>query len=328
MDVLQMKKILLILLSFVAAFAVSEIIVSKIVKYPKRTSSVKYVFLPDFAGFETLKLKEPHSKFWSVEGGNRVFEYNNLSVTGSDMYPDDKSKLIYVLGDSYVEASSVPAEQTGVSVFQSALNKIDTNLKVFNGSFPNSDPFTLWFRTMFFEKWYRPEYVILLVTHLDLLDMNMQRHPDTLNFTVPENFGSVIPESKSERYLDVFRKRFAVFNLISTSISAAGAKGDRFRNGLDEVYTKNLAASIPKFRECLLKYKNKFGEKFIVVSLEVNEEKNKVIYDACAELGINYANKKLLTPENQWAKGQHLNAKGNKEFGEFLYDTFIRFYKK
>lgn len=321
-----MKKFIIILIALAAAFAVSEIIVSGIIKYPKRTSSVKYVFLPDFAGFEILKLKEPHSKFWSVEGGNRVFEYNNLSVTGNDMYPDEKSKLIYVLGDSYVEASSVPAGQTGVSVFQNELNKIDTNLKVFNGSYPNSDPYTLWFRTMFFEKWYKPEYAILLVTHLDLLDMNMQRHPDTLNFSVPENFGSVIPESKGERYFDVLRKRSSVFNLISTSISSASAKSNK--NKIEDVYKNGLDRSIPKLKACLMKFKEKFGEKFTVVCLEVNGDKNKILSDVCAELKINYANKKLLTPENQWGKGTHLNAKGNKEFGEFLYDTFIQFYKK
>ncbi|MCE1165669.1 MAG: hypothetical protein LWX07_09740 [Bacteroidetes bacterium] len=321
-----MKKTIIILAAFAAAFFMSEFVVSKIIKYPKRTSSVKYVFLPDLRGFEILKLKEPYSEFWSVEGENKVFKYNNLSVTGNDMYPDEKSKLIYVLGDSYVEASSVPAEQTGVSVFQKELNKIDTNLKVFNGSYPNSDPYTLWFRTMFFERWYKPEYVILLVTHLELMDMNFQRHPDTLDFTVPENFGKVIPDSKSERYFDVLRKRFSVFNVISTGISIAGVKSSK--NKLEDIYRSDLDKSVQKLKACLLKYKEKFGDKFTVVCLEIDESKNKIISDACAEVNVNYANKKLLTPENEWTKGQHLNAKGNEEFGEFLYDTFIRFYKK
>jgi hypothetical protein len=327
MAVLQMKKIIIILLGLVFAFIVSEIIVSKIVGYPKRTNSVKYVFLPGVGGFENLKFKEPYSKFWTVEGGNKVYAYNNLRVTGRDVYPDEKSSLIFVLGDSYVEAASVPADSTGVTVFQDELNKLDTNLKVLNVGYPNSDPYTLWFRTMFFEKTYKADYVILLLTHLDLLDQNMQRHPDTLNFAVPENFGEIVPQSKSDKFFDIFRKRSAVFNLLSTSLSVAGAKKE-INDGVSNEYVKDLGKSMKKLRDCLIRYKEKYGDKFIVVSLEVNDEKNKVMADVCDSLKIIYANKKLLTHENQWGKGSHLNYKGNKEFGKFLFEIFMRYYKK
>ncbi|MDD5360556.1 MAG: hypothetical protein PHN88_00375 [Ignavibacteria bacterium] len=322
-----MKKIIIILLGLVFAFIVSEIIVYKIVGYPKRTDSVKYVFLPDFKGFENLKFKEPYSKFWTVEGGNKVYSYNNLRITGRDVYPDDKSTLIFVLGDSYVEAASVPADSTGVTIFQNELNTIDTNLKAINIGYPNSDPYTLWFRTMFFEKTYKADYVILLLTHLDLLDQNMQRHPDTLNFAVPENFGEVIPQSKSDKFFDIFRKKSAVFNLLSTSMSVAGSKKD-VSDGISDEYVKDLNRSMKKLRDCLLRYQEKFGDKFIVVSLEVNDEKSKVMSDVCDSMKINYADRKLLIPENQWGKGSHLNYKGNREFGKFLFEIFMRYYKK
>jgi hypothetical protein len=327
MAVLQMKKTIIVILALSFAFALSEFIVSVIVGYPKRTASVKYVFLPGFKGFENLKFKEPYSKFWTVEGGNKVYRYNNLRVTGRDVYPDEKSTNIFVLGDSYVEAASVPSESTGVTVFQNELNKIDTNLKVLNLGYPNSDAYTLWYRTMFFEKSFKPDYVILLLTHLDLVDQNLQKHPDTLDFSVPENFGSVIPQSKGEKFFDMFRKRSAVFNLISTSISVAGAKKEN-SDGINDVYVKDLDKSMKKLRACLQRYKDKFGDKFIVVSLEINDEKNKVMADVCESMKINYSNKKLLIPDNQWEKGQHLNVNGNKAFGEFLYETFIKFYKK
>ena len=317
-----MKKFFIILSALVLAFFASEFILHNVLKYPKRTASVKYSFIPGFPGFEVLKLKEPHSEFWSVEGGNKVYKYNNLRVTGNDMYPDEKSKLIYVLGDSYVEAASVPPESTGVSVLQKHLNTIDTNLKVFNGAYPNSDPYTLWFRTLFFEKWYKPDYVFLLLTHLDLLDLNLQKHKDTLDFRIPENFGNILPESKSDRYFDVFRKRFAVFNLISHSISITGVKNEKIRNTIQDVYVKDLDKSIEKLKACLIKFREKFGDRFTVVSLEVDEGKSKTIADVCASVGVAYANKKLLVSENQWEKGQHLNEKGNREFGDFLFELF------
>jgi len=317
-----MKKFFIILSALLLAFIASEFLFHNVLKYPKRTSSVKYSFIPGFPGFEVLKLKEPHSEFWSVEGGNKVYKYNNLRVTGIDMYPDSSSKLIYVLGDSYVEAASVPPESTGVSVLKRHLNTIDTNLKVFNGAYPNSDPYTLWFRTLFFEKWYKPDYVFLLLTHLDLLDLNLQKHKDTLDFRIPENFGGVLPESKSDRYLDVLRKRFAVFNLISHSISTAGVKNETVGNNIGDVYVKDLDNSMEKLKKCLLKFREKFGNRFVVVSLEVDEAKSRIMADVCASVGVAYANRKLLVPENQWEKGQHLNEKGNREFGDFLFELF------
>ncbi|HWQ82199.1 MAG TPA: hypothetical protein VN514_08000 [Ignavibacteria bacterium] len=321
-----MKKFLIILSALVLAFYASEFILHNILKYPKRTASVKYAFISGIPGFEVLKLKEPHSDFWSVEGGNKVYKYNNLSVTGIDMYPDEKSKLIYVLGNSYVEAASVPPESTGVSVLQKHLNTIDTNIKVFNAAYPNSDPYTLWFRTLFFEKWYKPDYVFLLLTRLDLLDLNLQKHKDTLDFRTPENFGNVLPESKSDRYLDVLRKRFAVFNLISQSISTAGVKNERINSNIDDVYVKDIEKSMEKLKKCLIKFREKFGDRFTVISLETDEAKSRIMADVCESVGVVYANKKLLVSENQWEKGQHLNEKGNREFGDFLFELFKNLY--
>jgi hypothetical protein len=323
-----MKKFIIIILSLLFAFVVSELILNKIVGYPKRTAYIRYVFLPQVSKFEYMKFKEPHSKFWSVEAGNKVFEYNNLCVTGKDVNLTDKSRIIYVLGDSFVEAASVPPESTAVSVFQDQLDKYDSNLKALNVGYPNSDPYTLYFRAAFFEKNYKPEYVCLLVTHLDLLDMDFQRHSDILDFHFPENFGAVIPESKTDRFLDFFRKRSAVFSLFSASLSVSGEKKDKDITSISSVYKNDLLNSMRKFKDCLLKFKEKYGEKFWVLSLEVNDEKNKTISDACESIGVNYANKKLLTPEYLWGKETHLNIKGNKVFGEFLYETFIQFYKK
>jgi hypothetical protein len=322
-----MKKIIISILALILAFFVAEFILYKIIGYPKRTDSIKYVFLPNVKGFENLKLKEPHTKFWSVEGGNNVFQYNNLSVTGKDVYPDANSKIVFVLGDSFVEAASVSPDSTGVSVFQNELNKLDTNIKAINIGFPNSDPYTLWYRTMFFEKSYKPDYVILLVEHLDLLDLYMKTHPDSLDFSTPENFGSIISESKSEKFFGIFRKRSAVFNLFSLCLSIEKTKKEDTKIPSSE-NNKDLEKSMRKFRDILIKYKEKFGDKFLLVSLEVNDDKIKIISDVCDSVKINFAHKKLMLPENLWGEYTHFNNKGNKEFGEFLYESFIRFYKK
>ena len=103
-----------------------------------------------------------------------------------------------------------------------------------------------------------------------------------------------------------------------TSSGPLGIRGIRLINDIDLVVDNELWQTLKK----------KYGEKFWVLSLEVNDEKNKTISDACESLGVNYANKKLLTPEYLWGKETHLNIKGNKVFGEFLYETFIQFYKK
>lgn len=322
-----MKKFIILIFAIIFAFLASEFVIYNIVGYPKRTEFIKYSFLPTVKGFEILKYREPHTKYWTVEGGNKIYQYNNLSVTGRDVYPDDKSTLIFVLGDSFVEASSVPPDSNVNSIFQDKLNSLDTNLKVINLGFPNSDPYTLWFRTMFFEKSLKPEYVILLVTDLDLLDLHMQRYKDTLDFSIPDKFATIIPHSKSENFFGFFRKRFSVLNLISASLSVEGSRegGEKY---LDKNTVRNYNESLKKFYDCLLKYKEKFGQKFIVVSLEADGGKNNRIVQVCDSLEIKYSNKKLLTKEYLWGEGYHLNNKGNKEFGTLLYETFIQVYKK
>lgn len=322
-----MKKFIIIILALILAFFVSEFILYKIIGYPKRTESTRYVFLPNLRGFETLKLKEPYSKYWSVEGGNNVYWYNNLCITGRNVFPDAKSKIIFVLGNSFVEAASVPPDSIGVSVFQNKLNSLDTNIKALNIAFPNHDPYTLWFRTMFFEKFYKPDYVILTAEQFFLLDLSMKSHSDTLDFTIPENFGSIIPKSKSEKFFDVFRKRFSIFNLFSLSLNLQKTNNKDTKIPSNE-NGKDLEKSMRKFSDILIKYKEKFGERFLLVSLEVNDDKTKIISDVCDSLKINFAHKKLMFQENLWGDCKHFNNKGNKEFGEFLYESFIRFYKK
>lgn len=68
------------------------------------------------------------------------------------------------------------------------------------------------------------------------------------------------------------------------------------------------------------------GKRRDTLTLEADEEKSKIMADVCASVGVAYANKKLPVSENQLEKGQHLNEKGNREFGDFLFELFKNLY--
>ena len=145
-----MKKLIIILFAFILAFAMTEIIVSKIAGYPKKKGQKKFIYAPHIYNNEVLKWKAPYTEYWTVEGNNKVYRYNNLGLPGKDVFINDSSKVVFMLGDSFLEAMQVPPEKMAVSEFGKLLE--GTEFKPLNLGAPNNDAYILWFRSNFFEK--------------------------------------------------------------------------------------------------------------------------------------------------------------------------------
>ena len=79
-----------------------------------------------------------------------------------------------MLGDSFLEAMQVPPDKMAVSVFAGLLK--NSNTVPLNLGSPNNDAYILWFRTNFYEKYYKPDYVCLMVTCLEVLALNFQNY--------------------------------------------------------------------------------------------------------------------------------------------------------
>ena len=319
-----MKKLLIILSALLLALAAAEIIVDKIVGYPKKIGQRKYTYATHIYNNEILKWKDPYTKYWTVEGNNKVYRYNNLGFPGSDLYINDSSKFIFMLGDSFLEALQVNPDKMAVSVFTNLLK--GTDIKPVNLGSSNNDPYILWFRANFYEKFFKPDYVCLFVTCFEILDLNFQTHKPPFDFSIPDNFGSVITESPAERFANIFRNNTALINLIANGSGYTNPRTTKLVQ--DSTGKVDFNKDVVLLRECLVKYKEKYGSKFFVVSIEPDEDNNKLLSDVCAGLNINYLRKNLLTNENILHGGSHLNELGNQKLGELFYDAFTEFYKK
>ncbi len=324
-----MKKLIIILFAFILSAVIAEIIINNIVGYPKITGQKKFVYATHIYNNEVLKWKAPFTEYWTVEGGNKVYRYNNIGFPGADVHLEENSKTIFVLGDSFLEAMQVPPEKMSVSVFADLLKNIDTNYKPLNLGAPNNDAYILWFRANFYEKYFKPDYVCLMVTCLEVLDLNFRNHTYPFNFSIPENFGAKIPESTLEKFVNVFRNNFASVNLVANGFKNFNSNQKEVPSILSEPSEhQEYNKDVEYLKECLIMFKNKYGDKFFVVSIEPEEENNKLLSAACDSLNIKYARKNLLVEENILKGGSHLNELGNLKLGELFYDTFIKFYKK
>jgi hypothetical protein len=329
MVVFQMRKMFIILFALLLSAVFVEIIINNIVGYPKVTGQRKFVYATHINNNEMLKWKSPFTKYWTVEGGNRVFSYNNIGLPGADVHLEEKSKIIFVLGDSFLEAMQVPPEKMSVSVFADLLRNTDTNYKPINLGASNNDAYVLWFRANFYEKYYKPDYVCLMVTCLEVLDLNFLNHTYPFNFSLPDNFGAQIPEGKLEKSFNVFRKQFASVNLVTNGFKVFNSSQKETPLTISESSEhKTYNKDVEFLKECLGKFKDKYGDKFFVVSIEPEEENNKLLSAACDSLNIKYARKNLLVEENIVKGGSHLNELGNLKLGELFNDTFVKFYKK
>jgi hypothetical protein len=323
-----MIKLLLILFAFILSVAFAETIINNIVGYPKKLGQRKFVFATHIYNNEVLKWKYPFTKYWTVEGGNRVYGYNNIGLPGADVHLEENSKIIFVLGDSFLEAMQVPPKKMSVSVFADLLRNIDTNYKPINLGSPNHDADILWFRTNFYEKYYKPDYVCLMVTCLEVLDLNFQNHTYPLNFSMPENFGNQINENRLEKFVNVFRKNLSSVNLIANGLNYNNTNSKNTPLLMpDTQSSKRYKISLGYLKECLKKYKDKYGDKFFVISIEPEEDNNKLLSSICDSLDVKYLSKSLLYEENILSGGSHLNELGNKKLGELFYDAFVKFYK-
>jgi hypothetical protein len=276
---------------------------------------------------EILKWKNPYTKYWTVEGGNKVYKYNNIGLPGSDVDINDSSKIIFMLGDSFLEAMQVPPDKMAVSVFAGLLK--NSNTVPLNLGSPNNDAYILWFRTNFYEKYYKPDYVCLMVTCLEVLDLNFQNYNAPFNFSLPDNFGNQINESRVEKFSNVFRNNLASLNLIANGLNNYNSKQ---KDVPEFLQTPNKPSEyfqiIDRLKECLVKYKEKYGNEFFVISMEPDDANNNLLSSLCQNLGIKYKRRNLLTEENILKGGSHLNEFGNQKLGELFYDAFTEFYKK
>lgn len=156
-----MKKFLIVLAAFLFSVIANELVVRFIIGYPAYGVEKSIEGIP-YPGQELMF--KPHSKYWSVEGGNKVFSRNNIGLQGSNVIVSNSSKYIFVLGNSFIKGAETEQSEIATSVFQSMLNPNFSKYQVINLGFYAHNPFQLWFIAQYFERIYPPAYVMLFST--------------------------------------------------------------------------------------------------------------------------------------------------------------------
>lgn len=316
-----MKKFLLVLLSIIFAFFLTELIIRYVAKYPDYGVESSILGVP-YSGKEfTYK---PHSKYWNVEGGNNVFSRNNLGFNGVDINPGAEFPKIFVLGNSFIKASEISPDKIATSVFHKKLSEEGSNFQVMNLGFYAHDPYQLYFLSQYFRAKYQPEAVILVIER----DYGawLGGHPQPLNFTLPPIFGHEETGLKFKLPL-FFRNNSAFINLLASAVKLSGGGNNESITDVSADENNLLTSDIKQLPEelktTILEFQKSYGEKFILVSIMPKESLNKELAEFCGKNNINcYTDMEVMTKQNRLNQNGHLNEIGNKLLGEKLYEYF------
>ena len=308
---------------FIVALVINEIILSLIIGFPKYGVEKKVMGIRKSEG-GIQNVYKPYSEFWNVEGGNKVFKRNNLGLPGADVKINDSSKLIYVLGDSYVEASQYSPDSIATSIFKNNLDSIYANNKlcVINLGCSGHDPYDLFFRSKYFESIYKPDYV-LLVLNRDFSDW-LVRHKKPFNFTIDDNsFQSV--NSNIMQIIMFCRNNSALFNLFvesnkkdvdKTIADVSESNTKKVENNFNNKDYSDLFEVLGRFNES---YNN-----FLVISIVTDEGFNLELEKFASGKNIKLTCENLIKPDYLIKGKGHLNIEGNRELGNLLTSAYVK----
>ena len=321
-----MKKILLLGLAALSALICTELIVAKVIGYP--TYGVEMKMMGIWGLDQPVNIFKPFSKYWTVEGGNKVYRRNNIGLPGINIKISKDSQFIFVLGNSYIEAYQLPPEKIAVSLMQQKLQKQYPEFQVLNLGASGHDPYDLYWRSNYFEQIYSPFFVILVVEAFPTKWLARYKYP--LDFSTKD----IVPKQYHSKVKDFARlvvNRSAFFNLLSeflkekdNDIQERAPKVPLVNNKQKEIDGKMEAA----FFECLKNFKLKYGERFSVISIIDNEGENSKIMNFCESNRIQMVKRNLYQRGNRIDGKGHLNAKGNSLLAESLYEAFVKYQKK
>ncbi len=161
-----MKKGLIVILGIVTALVMVELIVRFVIGFPISRGGEKYVFMPFDNVAKGIRVFGPYFEYWSVEGGNRKYRNNNIGLHSSDVDIENSQETIFALGSSFIDAQQVERDKTAVGVFQGLLNAQKSQYSVLNLGASGVDPYIALYRSLFFERFYKPDRVILITEGL------------------------------------------------------------------------------------------------------------------------------------------------------------------
>jgi hypothetical protein len=312
-----MRKTLIIVSALLFAFLAGELVIRYIIRYPVLGVKYKVHYRqgPDY----WTNVWKPYSRYWNVEGGNTVFQRNNLGLPGTNVSLNSKTKVA-VLGTSFLEAYQINPQHIAVSVFDNLLRKKGNDVGVYNLGYSGHDPFDLWFRLKYFENFCRFDNIILVIESDFANRWTRYRRP--LVFEPGNKFG-VINTSPAQICLTGLRNVSAFLSIVFRGLTAPKSE---FGTNTGIIQGERTLSFTPELAECLMKLQKEYGDRFALVTIMEQPGFNIMVENFCRKAGINYFNQPLFRPEIMIRGAGHLNEKGNQELGLVMFEAYEKFW--
>jgi hypothetical protein len=264
-------------------------------------------------GNKTTDIFKPYSEYSNFENGYRVNKRNNAGLPGLSVDTDTSNKFIFLLGDSFVHASQVESAEIASSVLQEKLKSL--KYSVLNLAFGDSDPYLMYFQSIYYSQTYSPKHIILILPQP--FKWALDTRYGELSFSLPENFGTSSRDGLLSRAEILMCNNSSFIQSLNLLLKRKLKESQVFNVSMPEE-SNNTGNS--KLSEIISAFGNKYGNKFILVSIFKDDNFNNYLEKYCKENKINFHQKNINIPENKINGIGHLTENGNKILGMFLYD--------
>jgi len=332
MLIIKVKIIFLYCIITLIAFACAELFVRTAVDFPVLSFGKSYHIYPNDKNAQAPLYENeifPQSKYYSTEDGYHIYRKNNLGLQGTDVILNPKSKYIYVIGNSYVEARASAPQDISTSVFMELLHKyVSKDYQVLNLGLGGTVPFENWCRLEHWQNKIKPDYIILIITDGTL--SNMITNP-AYPYILPNNFDREVCDWKFN-IVKAICNNSAFANLMRVSFRKSGFVSSPskqeiifFRPYDDFVFSQD---SYELLLANLIAFHKQYGDHFLCFSL-MNDTCNKRIAMDCRKLGTHFRYDGDLKNNNHCSieGGAHFNKMGNKILGNDLFRAFVDEYR-
>jgi hypothetical protein len=318
---------MVVIAALCAAMLLVEVIVAEVVGYPRRPRNRMVMVNRESGELGLLRWEQPYTKFWNVEGGNIVVQFNNVGLPGCDVIHGGEERYIFVLGSSLAEGLQCERQFIGTSVLQSNLRDIYPEYQALNLSISGADPYASWFRTRFFETQFEPSSVILVVD--PFYKLWPPRHFRPLDFSLSPSFGGEIVFSPARRLFRWLREKSAFVNIFSEAfredVAEPNAQADVSNSTqMGDSSKQDTKIVLPDLEACLAAFNQRYGSRFVVVLALDSLSEEGMLIDCCHRLGVAHlVASGVLRSENRLHGTGHLNVEGNRKLGDALYNAFL-----
>lgn len=313
-----MKKILILAAALISSFFLNELILQCIIGFPTYGAKAKIIGISKY--IHSSVVYRPYTTYWSTEAGNKIRRRNNVGLTGNDIRLCPSSKYIYVLGNSYIEATAMNNEDVATSVFQEMIKERDPDFQVVNLGMGGGDPHTLYLRSRYFSRFFPPRFIILVLNKEYDIFLNLEPR----DFLLPPDFGRE-DRSKKNLVFNLLRNYSSFFQMLAQYIhsqSPAEEKVGEMNRALGVMAGKQIEEKKAKGLEmCIGFFRKQYEGRFLCMLVDAEVAVRKTAERYCLENHIPVISTEIFGRPGV-AESGHYDVEGNKILGKIFYDSF------